>query len=162
MSTEPLHVRTARALHPDATFECRRTHQPTCPYRSKSAAKGNAFAGATGLPHGVYTRPTFFPLPGSGALQRFAKGGVLGEAGPEAIMPLSRNAQGKLGVTGTGVQVNVYNNADVQVSTKESQGPDGQQVIDMFIDRRINEKFGNGSMDKIMRNNYGLNRYAGA
>jgi hypothetical protein len=41
---EPLNVRVARAIHPDATFERRRTHAPTCPYSSKAAAKGNAVA----------------------------------------------------------------------------------------------------------------------
>lgn len=44
MSTEPLRVRVARALHPTATFECRRTHTTTCPYSSKAAAKDNAVA----------------------------------------------------------------------------------------------------------------------
>ncbi|MDZ8348127.1 hypothetical protein SNB20_02610, partial [Escherichia coli] len=38
----------------------------------------------------VVNRPTFFA---------FAKGaGVMGEAGPEAILPLRRGADGKLGV----------------------------------------------------------------
>jgi lambda family phage tail tape measure protein len=38
---------------------------------------------------GVYDSPRFFT---------FANGGVFGEAGPEAIMPLSRGSDGKLGV----------------------------------------------------------------
>jgi len=40
----------------------------------------------------VFNTPTYF---------KFAKGlGVMGEAGPEAILPLQRDAQGKLGVAG--------------------------------------------------------------
>ena len=47
-------------------------------------AKGGAFT------NGIVNRPTVFP---------FAKGvGLMGEAGPEAIMPLSRDSSGRLGV----------------------------------------------------------------
>jgi len=42
------------------------------------SAHGNAFAGATGLPHGVYNQPTFFNMPGNGPLQKFARGGNAG------------------------------------------------------------------------------------
>ena len=43
---------------------------------------------------GVVSRPTLFPM---------AKGmGLMGEAGAEAIMPLKRNSQGKLGVVASG------------------------------------------------------------
>lgn len=63
------------------------------------SAKGNAF-GAGGVKmfakggaftNSVVSSPTLF---------KFAKGaGMMGEAGPEAIMPLSRDANGRLGVT---------------------------------------------------------------
>ena len=68
------------------------------------AAKGAFFAGgqadfaqnsikpfATG---GIVTRPTFFKYAKGGEMQN----GLMGEAGPEAIMPLKRGADGKLGV----------------------------------------------------------------
>jgi hypothetical protein len=61
----------------------------------------------------------------------------------------------------SGVEVNVYNRADVEVSTKESQGADGQQVIDMYIDKRVNQRFSDGSLDKMLRANYGIMRNAG-
>jgi phage-related minor tail protein len=60
-------------------------------------ADGNAFAKngiqpfATG---GIVTRPTFFKYAKGGEMQN----GLMGEAGPEAIMPLKRGADGKLGV----------------------------------------------------------------
>jgi lambda family phage tail tape measure protein len=41
---------------------------------------------------GVVTAPTFFPMAGGDV-------GLMGEAGPEAIMPLKRNSDGKLGVS---------------------------------------------------------------
>jgi tape measure domain-containing protein len=68
------------------------------------AAKGAYFSGgqadfaqnsiqpfATG---GIVTRPTFFKYAKGGEMQN----GLMGEAGPEAIMPLKRGADGKLGV----------------------------------------------------------------
>lgn len=44
---------------------------------------------------GVIGTPTYFPLTGGGV-------GLAGEAGPEAIMPLKRGADGKLGVAAAG------------------------------------------------------------
>jgi lambda family phage tail tape measure protein len=61
------------------------------------SANGNAF-GANGIipfaKGGIVNSPTLFP---------FAKGiGLMGEAGPEAILPLSRGPGGKLGVMASG------------------------------------------------------------
>lgn len=58
---------------------------------------------------GVVAAPTYFPLSGGGA---GANWGVMGEKGAEAIMPLSRGADGRLGVSvegsgGRAVVVNV-------------------------------------------------------
>jgi hypothetical protein len=43
---------------------------------------------------GIVTKPTFFKYADGGTFNN----GVMGEAGPEAIMPLKRGADGKLGV----------------------------------------------------------------
>ena len=70
-------------------------------------ANGNAFAGGNIVPFangGVVSAPQFFPMGGS-------RMGLMGEAGPEAIMPLKRGADGKLGVRmsgGGGIIQNVY------------------------------------------------------
>ena len=60
-------------------------------------ANGNAFIGGHLIPFangGVVSSPTIFPM---------ARGmGLMGEAGPEAIMPLQRGADGKLGVRAAG------------------------------------------------------------
>lgn len=56
-------------------------------------AKGGIYSGAGISKHSgtIVNSPTVFP---------FAKGvGLMGEAGPEAILPLKRNSQGKLGVS---------------------------------------------------------------
>jgi hypothetical protein len=57
---------------------------------------------------GVVGGPTYFPMAGN-------KTGLMGEAGPEAIMPLKRGKDGKLGVSvgGGSGSVNVVNNINV-------------------------------------------------
>ena len=61
------------------------------------SAQGNAFAGGRPLAFargGVVDRATVFPMRGGT--------GLMGEAGPEAIMPLRRTADGSLGVAAQG------------------------------------------------------------
>jgi hypothetical protein len=57
---------------------------------------------------GVVGGPTYFPMSGG-------KTGLMGEAGPEAILPLKRGKGGKLGVSveGNSGSVNVVNNINV-------------------------------------------------
>lgn len=83
------------------------------------SAKGNAF-GAGGVKMfakgGVVGSPTLFGYGGN-------KTGMMGEAGPEAIMPLKRNSQGRLGVEvsgGGGSQVNVYHNFNIAANGDDS------------------------------------------
>jgi lambda family phage tail tape measure protein len=75
-------------------------------------ANGNIFAANGVVPFaqgGIVNRPTLFP---------FAKGtGLMGEAGPEAIMPLKRGADGRLGVAGGGGTTNVVVNVDATGSS---------------------------------------------
>lgn len=71
---------------------------------------------------GVVSGPTVFPMRGGT--------GLMGEAGPEAIMPLSRGADGKLGVRGGGSSVNVVMN--IQTPDAESfQRSQGQVAAQM-------------------------------
>jgi phage-related minor tail protein len=61
-------------------------------------AKGNAFSGGNVVPFalgGVVNGPTAFPMSGG-------RTGLMGEAGPEAIMPLKRGRDGSLGVVAEG------------------------------------------------------------
>jgi lambda family phage tail tape measure protein len=70
----------------------------------------------------IVDAPTLF----SGhSISAYASGGnVMGEAGPEAILPLRRGADGKLGVassgTSGGVTVNVTTNVDASGSASTS------------------------------------------
>ena len=65
---------------------------------------------------GVVGGPTTFPMAGG-------KTGLMGEAGPEAIMPLKRGANGKLGVQmegGGGDTINVVQNFSFQANGDDS------------------------------------------
>lgn len=81
-------------------------------------AKGGVYesAGLHQYVNGVYDSPQYFSFQGA---SKFAKGGVFGEAGPEAIMPLAKDSAGRLGVRaqgagGSGHQINV----DIYVDNK--------------------------------------------
>jgi hypothetical protein len=120
-------------------------------------AKGNAFSGGNIIPFangGVFDKATVFPM---------AKGniGVMGEAGPEAVMPLRRLGNGRLGVEAvkaiqpamppvaapavqTGgkpvsgnMNVTIVNNAGVAVRTEERTNPSGERELVAVIDEQV-------------------------
>ncbi|MDO5630440.1 MAG: phage tail tape measure protein [Paracoccus sp. (in: a-proteobacteria)] len=78
-------------------------------------AKGGAFTEGRVMPFakgGVVSAPTYFPMRGAT--------GLMGEAGPEAIMPLQRGPDGRLGVAaGSGGRAV---NVTVNVSTPDVAG----------------------------------------
>ena len=96
------------------------------PDYSGAFAKGGTFAQNGIVPYangGIVSRPTMFKFARGGAMAT----GVMGEAGPEAIMPLKRGADGKLGVAsagGSGVTVNV----SVDAKGTQVQGDPGQSA----------------------------------
>ena len=83
-------------------------------------ADGGAFSGGSQIQAyadgGIVGSPTTFPMAGG-------KTGLMGEAGPEAIMPLKRGANGKLGVQmegGGGDTINVVQNFSFQANGDDS------------------------------------------
>jgi phage-related minor tail protein len=79
---------------------------------SNSAATNFAAASGAVKPFasgGIIGSPTYFPLMQGGV-------GLAGEAGPEAIMPLTRGPDGRLGVSGAGGGVN---NVTIQIATPD-------------------------------------------
>lgn len=127
-------------------------------------ASGGVYGGAgiSAYSGQIVSRPTVFP---------FASGiGLMGEAGAEAILPLSRGADGKLGVKGGGtvVQNNIQiiegqgTKASVQQSKNASGGMDLKVIIEQvtsMMSRDINR--GDG-LAPTLENRYGLNAAMGA
>ena len=137
----------------------------------KESAKANALGGVYGADDysafakgGTFTNsivqsPTFF---------KFAKGsgfgtGLMGEAGPEAIMPLTRGADGSLGVSASGigggdyslvVVINNYGNEEVTAS--ESTAENGQRKLEITIGAMINRHLSDGSADRALKSRYGI------
>ena len=87
------------------------------------SANGNIFANNKIVPFaygGIVDKPTLFPM-ANGA-------GLMGEAGPEAIMPLRRNASGRLGVEASGGVGNVVVNVDATGSSVQGDQPSANQL----------------------------------
>jgi phage-related minor tail protein len=77
---------------------------------SLTAATGAVKPFAAG---GVIGTPSYFPLVGGGV-------GLAGEAGPEAIMPLARGPDGRLGVRGGGGEAGTTVNITIATPDAES------------------------------------------
>jgi len=88
------------------------------------SAKGNVIAKNKIVPYamgGIVNKPTLFPM-ANGA-------GLMGEAGPEAIMPLRRGSNGKLGVEASGGGVgNVVVNVDAKGTAAQGDSPSANQL----------------------------------
>ena len=86
------------------------------------SANGNVFAKNKIVPYkmgGIVNRPTIFPM--QNGL------GLMGEAGPEAVMPLKRGANGKLGVQSTGGVGNIVVNVDASGSSVQGDSAQSQE-----------------------------------
>jgi hypothetical protein len=121
--------------------------------RLSTFAKGGAFTNS------IVSSPTLFAFANGGAL------GLMGEAGPEAIMPLRRGSDGRLGVSADGGgAVSVVIN-DMRTSpgaerpeTNESRGPDGRRVISVLIRDEVRRQIRSGDLDREMAGSYGASR----
>lgn len=137
-----------------------------------ASANGNVF-GTTGVQAfatgGAFTNS----IVNSPTLFKFANGtGLMGEAGPEAIMPLKRDNNGNLGVrasstnTGNNVVVNVIESKD-KAGTQERTTDNGVDVVNIFVERVKSSiagdiSRGSGLVANALNRTYGLNRVAGA
>lgn len=110
------------------------------------SAMGNVFMGgrmqafASG---GVVNGPTMFPMRGGT--------GLMGEAGPEAILPLTR-INGSLGVKAAGgggprTTVQVINQGGGEVRQERQQGPGGDELIRITVGKQL----ARGDHDAAMR-----------
>lgn len=121
-----------------------------------ASAKGNAFVGGAIVPFaagGIVDRPTLFPMATGGA-------GLMGEAGAEAIMPLRRDASGRLGVAASG------SGGDVAVTVIDQRGAGSPPVeitrrgssreLQILLKGQMEQALGGGDLDRIMASRFGL------
>lgn len=112
-------------------------------------AKGGSFSNS------VVSSPTLF---------KFAKGtGLMGEAGPEAIMPLRRNSRGELGISGSGGGVNIVINnqaaPDGYEAVASAKQNDAGMNIEVMVRKAVSSDLSaNGPMAQQMSNVFGLRR----
>jgi phage-related minor tail protein len=93
-------------------------------------ANGGAFDRSSAIPFargGVFNSPTLFRFANGGAMQN----GVMGEAGPEAIMPLARGPGGKLGVQMHGSSGAIHIDASDNRTISIGAGASPQSVADL-------------------------------
>ena len=131
----------------------------------KRWAKGGAFAGGSlsGYSNSVVSSPTIFSM--GTPLPAYAKGaGLMGEAGPEAIMPLIRTPSGHLGVRSEGggsiqqnVVINIIDQVGVNVKQKESRDSQGNTRLDLIIEQHVAQSMARqGSpTNRVLSNTYG-------
>lgn len=99
----------------------------------KPFAKGGSFTNS------IVGSPTMFAFANGG------KFGVMGEAGPEAVMPLHRGPDGSLGVRTSGaandnnVIININNFSDAKTSVNQRRTDNGLE-IDVVIDDMMGQK----------------------
>uniref|UniRef100_UPI003AB78F49 phage tail tape measure C-terminal domain-containing protein n=1 Tax=Bilophila wadsworthia TaxID=35833 RepID=UPI003AB78F49 len=131
---------------------------------SGGSAKGNVFSGGnlSDYRNSIVSGPTFFTH--QALISKYAKGaGLMGEAGPEAVMPLVRTSGGNLGVRaeGTGkqiVNVTVINNARAQVETSQRENEDGSLDVEIVIDQIVTRSMvkRSGGASNVLRKGYGI------
>lgn len=128
------------------------------------SALGNVFSGAPSLSaysNTVQTSPKFFNF---GSLHRFANGGVFAEAGPEAVMPLTRMGNGKLGVHsngGNGVNISIFNQAsqDTEIEPRVNRNESGGYDIELFVRKAmLDDAKRNGPHTQMLSSMFGLRR----
>lgn len=88
---------------------------------------------------------------------------VAGEAGPEAILPLTRGSGGDLGVKATGlggssVVVNVINESGAEANVSESQGANGERIVNVTVLKAVRNAFSTGALDRDLKTNFGIAR----
>jgi lambda family phage tail tape measure protein len=110
-----------------------------------------AYAKGASFTNQIVNSPTYFRHGGSL--------GLMGEAGPEAVIPLKRMANGDLGVEtggsgGTAVTVNIINNSGAQVSKEEQSDQYGNKQIDVIIGKMIDSHLASGRADKALAARY--------
>jgi len=109
---------------------------PTFNATGMKFAYGGAFSSIHGFSNSIVSSPTVFSY--GSRLTRFARGGVMGEAGPEAVMPLTRMGNGNLGVQAAGggvmeLSLTIVDRTQGGVGVEEAQASQGGLKLDVIV-----------------------------
>lgn len=126
------------------------------------AAKGKVYDAGNIIPFargGVVDKASLFDI------------GMMGEAGPEAIMPLKRTKDGALGVraiganagAGAGVNVTIVDQStrvnEPEYDVQPTTGPDGAQAVKILIRDAVRQNIAEGAHDRDFAQ-FGMKRRA--
>ncbi len=122
------------------------------------SAKGNVFnsPGLHAYRNAVVSRPTIFPFASGGAF------GLMGEAGEEAIMPLKKDASGRLGVSAHGAVggasvTNTMTMGDITINVPDGTDPKDAGRIGTEVSRQLKQMM-QAEMKNQMRSGGMLNK----
>ncbi len=119
-------------------------------------ANGMAFQNGSPMNYAkgdVFSQPTRFAMTGG-------RMGMLGEAGPEGVLPLARNASGQLGVMSHGgggrsggpPQITVIDNVGANVTARNRTSASGEDAMEIMIDQATARGIRRGSeVSKALR-----------
>ncbi|HHF8094629.1 TPA: phage tail tape measure protein [Escherichia coli] len=105
----------------------------------KLNAKGGAYASESlsAYSNSIVSTPTYFA---------FAKGaGLMGEAGPEAIMPLTRSADGSLGVRMVGSQPAAMGNGEIHITQHFNISGNGDAALQQAMEEAARKGANDGA-----------------
>lgn len=129
------------------------------------SAHGNILSGAgiSSYSNSIVSEPTLF---GFDRLTPFARGGIMGEAGPEAVMPLVRTSGGDLGVRAQSsssitpqINIQVINQTGTDATAEVQQQRNAQGGIDVVVmlKREMASDIARGGvLDQTIRGRYGV------
>ncbi len=108
-----------------------------------------------------------------GSAPSFDTGGIMGAGGKKRHFPAwvgedevvgyPNQLAAMFGGSGGGVDIQIIDqrsSSSPAIETSESQGANGRKQVRLIIKEEVKTMFGDGSMDKTMRSNFGLSRQA--
>jgi hypothetical protein len=129
------------------------------------SANGNVFAAGKIVPFAnggipdIVSSPTIAPM------------ALFGEKDEEAIMPLRRGSDGKLGVAASGggswkppapANVVIHNYTGVQPTVSRNSNGDVTITLKKAVDGMVGDSMSNGSGQRVLRDRYGVKQFMGA
>jgi hypothetical protein len=136
----------------------------------KTSESSSATANANG---GVYNESGVMPFAQGGifantvvdkpTLFKFAQGtGLMGERGAEAIIPLQRGSDGRLGISSygntenanTAVLVNIHNYSGERISQTNRMDSKGNRSLEVIVGKMVNGVISSGKADSALGSRY--------